>query len=100
MNCQMDNITYVVNEDVLGSTSLCVSLVGGDPEFMASGNGNLERSKKSERLQIKQLTSVSSFIKPVLISGPLVSRAMAMGRPDGLLAAAARALSMTDWWYS
>lgn len=44
MNCQMDNITHVVNKDVLGSTSLCVSLVGGDPEFVASRNGNLERS--------------------------------------------------------
>lgn len=44
MNCQMDNITYVVNKDVLGSTSLSVSLIGGDPEFVAGRNGNLERS--------------------------------------------------------
>lgn len=64
-------------------------------------------------------------MRPVRISGPLVSRAMARGRPPGLAgrrgrkssarvgargqerereedapATAPRALSMTDWWYS
>lgn len=38
------NIIYIVNIDVLGSTSLCISLVGGDPEFVASRNGDLKKS--------------------------------------------------------
>jgi len=43
--------------------------------------------------------SSSPLVLPVRISGPLVSRAMATGRPETAFSAA-RALSMTDWWYS
>lgn len=38
------NITYIVNIDLLGSTSLCISLVGSNPEFVSSRNRNLKRS--------------------------------------------------------
>lgn len=43
--------------------------------------------------------SSSLGVLPVRISGPLVSRAMATWRP-GWTSSAARALSMTDLWYS
>src|SRR5687768_14131066 len=43
--------------------------------------------------------SSSLAVLPVRISGPFVSRAMAMGRPSWTLTAS-RALSITDWWYS
>lgn len=42
--------------------------------------------------------SASPTVFPVLISGPLVSKAMARGLP-GTSFSAALALSMTDWWY-
>jgi hypothetical protein len=41
--------------------------------------------------------SASSTVLPVRISGPLVSSAMASGRP-GFSFSAWRAWSMTDWW--
>lgn len=43
--------------------------------------------------------SASPAVLPVRISGPLVSRAMAQGLPSWA-STAARALSMTLWWYS
>jgi hypothetical protein len=91
--------THVVHVKVLGVTSSSVLLVGSDKELVTSFDGDLSSAPQFAFEVRNKLTSISSFIKPVRISGPLVSRAIARGRPPNCLAAA-RALSMTDWWYS
>jgi hypothetical protein len=90
--------TYVVHVKVLGVTGGSVFLVSGNVELVSSLDRDLS-SASPMTVGPGQLTSISSFIKPVRISGPLVSRAIARGRPPNFLAAA-RELSMTDWWYS
>lgn len=89
---------HVVHVDLLSRSRLGESLVGRDVELVTSVDGHLTTRSALclNRKDQVQLTSASSFIKPVLISGPLVSRAMAMGRPP-YFSAAARVLSTTDW---
>ena len=86
--------TYVVHIYLLLGSRLGKRLVGSNPELVSSGNGNLGSAPARQ-----PLTSWSSFMSPVRISGPLVSSAMATGRREYFLAAS-RELSMTDWWYS
>ena len=92
---QEDWTAHVVHEDLLGVTRLGKLGVGGNVELVSGLDGNLIVSSGPSPRHSWQLTSVSFFIKPVRISGPLVSRAMASGRPPNFFSAA-RALSMTD----